>query len=131
VFDSGFGFDEIAGHFRIVNGDAYTCNLSLTGPAADVGIIGRTGLVTQNYSQAAIVGANVGSALPIAGFVIAGPQVAAALLIFSQLFKKPLQEVAQISYSIEGPWDNPVIDNANSEHFARISRLAGCDDAAQ
>jgi len=131
VFDSGFGFDEISGHFRIVNGEAFTCNLSLTGPAADVGIIGRAGLVSQDYSQAAVVGANVGSALPIAGFVIAGPQVAAALLIFSQLFKKPLQEVAQVSYSIEGPWENPLIESADSAFFARISSLAGCDDAAQ
>jgi uncharacterized protein YhdP len=131
VLDSGFGFDEIAGNFRIVNGEAYTCNLSLTGPAADVGIIGRTDLVSQIYSQAAVVSANVGSALPIAGFVIAGPQVAAALLIFSQVFKKSLQEVAQLSYSIEGPWEDPVIDSADSEYFARISSLASCDNAAQ
>jgi uncharacterized protein (TIGR02099 family) len=131
VFESGFGFDSIAGDFRIVNGEAYTCNLSLTGPAADVGIIGRVGLVSRDYSQAAVVGANVGNTLPIAGFVIAGPQVAAALLIFSQLFKKPLQEVAQISYSIEGSWEDPLIDNTDAAHFASISRLAGCSDTAQ
>ena len=131
VFDSGFGFDEVSGDFRIVDGDAYTCNLSMTGPAADVGIIGRAGLVTREYAQAAVVSANVGNTLPIAGFVIAGPQVAAALLIFSQVFKKPLQEVAQVSYSIEGSWDEPVIDNADAEQFARISSLAGCSDSAQ
>ena len=53
VFESGFGFDEVSGDFRIVNGDAYTCNLSMTGPAADVGIIGRAGLVSRDYLQAA------------------------------------------------------------------------------
>jgi uncharacterized protein (TIGR02099 family) len=131
VFNSGFGFDEISGDFRIVMGEAYTCNLSLTGPAADVGIIGRAGLVNRDYSQAAVVSANVGNTLPIAGFVIAGPQVAAALLIFSQLFKKPLSSVAQISYSIDGLWDDPVIDNATSEQFGKISSLAGCSDTAQ
>jgi uncharacterized protein YhdP len=87
--------------------------------------------VSRDYSQAAVVGANVGNTLPIAGFVIAGPQVAAALLIFSQLFKKPLQEVAQISYSIEGSWEDPLIDNTDAAHFASISRLAGCSDTAQ
>lgn len=131
VFDSGFAFDEISGDFRIVRGEAYTCNLSLTGPAADVGILGRVGLVSRDYSQAAVVSGNFGNTLPIAGLVVAGPQVAAALLIFSQLFKKPLQEVAQISYSIEGPWDNPIIDNTDSEQIARISNLAGCGDDAQ
>jgi uncharacterized protein YhdP len=69
--------------------------------------------------------------LPIAGFVIAGPQVAAALLIFSQVFKKPLQEVAQISYAIDGSWEDPLIDDTNAEHFARISSLAGCSEGAQ
>ncbi len=32
VFNKGFGFDKIAGSFRIVDGDAYTCDLSLEGP---------------------------------------------------------------------------------------------------
>jgi uncharacterized protein (TIGR02099 family) len=131
VFESGFAFDDISGAFRIVNGEAYTCNLSLTGPAADVGIIGRTGLVSRDYAQVAVVSANVGNTLPIAGFVIAGPQVAAALLIFSQVFKKPLQEVAQISYAIDGSWEDPLIDDTNAEHFARISSLAGCSEGAQ
>ncbi|HEX2138606.1 MAG TPA: YhdP family protein, partial [Woeseiaceae bacterium] len=40
VFDRGFGFDEITGNFRLEDGQAYTCDLSLKGPAADVGIVG-------------------------------------------------------------------------------------------
>ena len=41
VFDKVFGFDKIDGTFRIVDGEAYTCNLSLEGPAANIAIIGR------------------------------------------------------------------------------------------
>jgi uncharacterized protein (TIGR02099 family) len=130
VFDKGFGFDEITGTFRIENGEAYTCDLSLKGPAADVGIVGRTGLVSKDYDQTAVVSANVGNTLPVVGAVVAGPQVAAALLIFSQIFKKPLQEMGQAYYGIEGDWSNPVIDNANPQRFAETSTMAGCLEGA-
>jgi uncharacterized protein (TIGR02099 family) len=128
VFDKGFGFDEITGTFRLEDGEAYTCDLSLKGPAADVGIVGRAGLVAKDYDQTAVVSANVGNTLPVVGAVVAGPQVAAALLIFSQIFKKPLQEMGQIYYGIEGDWSNPAIDTANPERFAGTSAMAGCLD---
>lgn len=126
VFETGFGFDVVSGDFRLVNGDAFTCNLTLTGPAADVGIVGRAGLVTRDYDQAAIVSANVGGTLPVAGFFLGGPQVAAALLVFSQLFKKPLKDMGQVFYTISGPWDEPGIDTVDSQGFADISNRAGC-----
>lgn len=126
VFEEGFGFDSITGDFRLENGDAYTCNLTLTGPAADVGIIGRAGLVTRDYDQAAIVAANFGNTLPVVGLLTGGPQVAAALLIFSQIFKKPLQDIGQLFYSVEGSWDEPTVDTIDSQGFAAVSDRAEC-----
>ncbi|HEX7062378.1 MAG TPA: YhdP family protein [Woeseiaceae bacterium] len=126
VFERGFGFDEITGNFRLDDGQAYTCDLSLKGPAADVGIVGRTGLNDKAYEQAAVVSANVGNTLPVVGAVVAGPQVAAALLIFSQIFKKPLQEMGQIYYGIDGSWEDPRIDAIDAQRFAAVSDMAGC-----
>ncbi len=126
VLEKGFGFDEISGDFRIADGNAYTCNLSLKGPAANIGIAGRAGLGTRDYDQTAIVGVNVGNTLPIVGAVVAGPQVAAALLIFSQIFKKPLQEMGQIYYGIDGSFDDPLVEVANSGRFGASLELAEC-----
>ncbi len=126
VFTKGFGFDEIKGDFRLESGDAYTCNLSLAGPAADIGIVGYASLVDREYGQTAVVSANVGNTLPIVGAVIAGPQVAAALLIFSQIFKKPLQDMGQVYYSIDGSWDEPTVESSNAQNFAERGRDAGC-----
>lgn len=131
VFERGFVFDEITGNFRLEEGVAYTCDLSLKGPAADVGIVGETGLVAKDYRQAAVVSANVGNTLPVVGAVVAGPQVAAALLIFSQIFKKPLQEMGQIYYGIDGSWSDPVIDTSNPQRFAEVSTRAGCIGQAE
>ncbi|MFQ5981784.1 MAG: YhdP family protein [Woeseiaceae bacterium] len=126
VFAKGFGYDEITGNFRLASGETYTCDLTLKGPAADIGIVGRAGLVSRDYHQTAIVSASVGDTLPVVGAVVAGPQVAAALLIFSQIFKKPLQEMGQIYYSIDGSWDEPAVEVANADQFASTYELAGC-----
>jgi uncharacterized protein YhdP len=126
VFDKGFGFDEIKGTFKVVDGDAFTCDLSLNGPAADVGVVGQASLLTREYNQTVIVSGNLGNTLPVVGAVVAGPQVAAVLLVFSQIFKKPLQEMGQLYYGIEGSWDEPEIEVADSERFAESSALAGC-----
>lgn len=126
VFNKGFGFDTISGSFSIDDGNTLTCDLSLEGPAADIGIVGAADLANRTYDQTAIVSANVGNTLPIVGAVVAGPQVAAALLIFSQIFKKPLQEVGQVYYAIDGSWDAPDIESTNSEAFVASGKLAGC-----
>jgi len=128
VFGKGFGFDSIKGTFTIVDGDTYTCDLSLDSPAADIGIVGRAGLVSRDYEQTAVVSASFGNALPVAGALVAGPQVAAALLIFSQIFKKPLQEVTQVYYGISGSWDEPIIDTTTAEVFALNGAMTGCID---
>ena len=128
VFGKGFGFDKIQGTFAIVDGNSYTCDLSLESPAADIGIIGRAGLVTREYEQTAVVSASFGNVLPIAGALVAGPQVAAALLIFSQIFKKPLQEVTQVYYGIGGTFDEPIIETATAEIFALSGAMTGCID---
>ncbi|MEM9402471.1 MAG: YhdP family protein [Pseudomonadota bacterium] len=131
VFQKGFGFDKIEGTFRIVDGDTYTCNLSLEGPAADIGIVGRAGLLSEDYEQTAVVSANFGNALPIGAAVIAGPQAAVAALIFSQIFKKPLQDLSQVYYDIEGSWDEPNMSSSGAESFANKGRLAGCVDESE
>ncbi len=126
VFSKGFGYDTIAGTFNIVDGIAMTCDLSLEGPAADIGIVGQVDFENSEYEQAAVISANVGNTLPIVGAVVGGPPGAAAMLIFSQIFKKPLQEVGQVYYGISGPWEEPDIEPVDSDDFVRYGELAGC-----
>ena len=131
VFNKGFGFDQIRGRFVLADGQSFTCNLSLEGPAAQIAVVGRAGLADRDYDQTAAVSANFGNALPVVGAALGGPTVAAVVLIFSQIFKKPLSEVAQVYYSISGSWDDPTIDSVTAEHFAEQGMLAGCIDEAE
>jgi uncharacterized protein (TIGR02099 family) len=128
VFNKGFGFDQIRGRFRLDQGQTYTCNLALEGPAAQIGVVGRASLVDRDYDQTAVVSASFGNALPVVGAVLGGPTVAAVVLIFSQIFKKPLSEVGQIYYGISGSWDEPLIETATAEQFAERGVMLGCID---
>ena len=125
-FEKGFGFDKIDGTFRVEQGVAYTCDLRLEGPAANVGVIGRADLVTREYEQSAVVAPSVGNTLPIVGGLVAGPQAAVALLLFSQIFRDPLEEVGQVFYTMSGSFDDPAIESADAQAFAASGQLAGC-----
>ena len=60
VFGKGLAFDKIEGDFTLSDGNAYTSNLIMDGPAAGVRISGRVGIEAEDYDQTAIVSAEVG-----------------------------------------------------------------------
>lgn len=110
VFDEGLAFDRISGDFNLVDGNAYTTNLVMKGPSVGIAVSGRTGLVDRTYDQVAVVHANIGSTLPLAGALAGGPTLGAALLIFSEVFKTPLQGMTRARYKVSGSWDNPDVE---------------------
>jgi uncharacterized protein YhdP len=124
VFNRGLVFDEITGDFVVVDGNAYTDNLKLTGPVAEVGIIGRTGLRDRDYRQQAVVTAEPGKVLPTVGALLGGPQVAAALLIFTRIFKKPLDGIGRASYCVTGSWQEPQVERLTAEQLEQGSLCA-------
>ncbi len=126
VFERGFGFDEISGSFDIEDGVARTCDLALSGPAADIGVIGSVDFVNRDYDQTAIVSPSVGNTLPVVGLVAGGPQGAAVMFLVSQIFREPLQGVGQVYYSVAGSWDEPLIDSTDAESFTENGRQTGC-----
>lgn len=115
VFNKGLVFDDIAGDFELVDGNAYTDNLKVSGPAAEIGVAGRVGLRDRDYSQQAVVAAEPGKVLPTVGGLIGGPGVGAALLIFTRIFKEPLKGIGRASYCVTGSWDAPKVERLSSE----------------
>ena len=81
----GLAFDRVAGDFDLRDGDAYTQNLVLKGPAAEVGIAGRTGLRARDYDQTVKVTGQLGGTLVAAGTLAGGPALGAALFVFSKV----------------------------------------------
>lgn len=110
LFGSGLGYDRISADYRLEDGDAYTENLVLLGPAVDVGMSGRIGLAAQDYDQQVLISVKVGASLPVAGALVGGAGVGAALLVIYQLFKDRLEEATQLVYRVTGSWDEPQVE---------------------
>ena len=130
VFNRGLVFDEMSGDFVIIDGNAYTDNLHLTGPVADIGVVGRTGLRDRDYQQHAVVTSEPGRILPAVGF-LAGPQVAAALLLFSEIFKEPLNGATRASYCVTGSWSEPLVERQTPDQLEQNKLCADLPQLAQ
>jgi uncharacterized protein (TIGR02099 family) len=116
--DKGLAFDTVHADFDLRDGSAYTDNVLVKGPAAEIGLIGRVGLKNKDYDQTAVVTGNLGgSPLPLAGFV-GGPVPGLAVLVFTQVFKQPLKGLARGYYRITGSWDNPTVERIKSAEAA-------------
>ena len=105
----GLAFDTLRGTFQLSDGEAFTDNLTLRGSAAEIGLVGRTSLRHQTYDQTAVVTGQLGASLGVAGALAGGPAVGAALLLFSRIFKEPLQGVTRGYYRITGSWEDPQV----------------------
>jgi len=49
-----------------------------------------------------------------------GLGVGAAVLLFSEIFKKSIKDATQIFYQIEGDWGNPKIERINPSQLKEI-----------
>ena len=112
LFD-GMEFDEIKGDLVLEGQALYTSNTKLDGPAAEVKIVGKTGLSDRDYDQKIYVVPNIRYTLPVIGSLAAGSTVGWGLLLLQNLFKSSIDESVEIEYSMTGSWDDPVISVIN------------------
>ncbi|HEY2676531.1 MAG TPA: YhdP family protein [Steroidobacteraceae bacterium] len=129
--DKGLAFDSVHGDFDLRDGNAYTENVLLKGPAAEIGLIGRVGLKNKDYDQIAVVTGNGASslAIPAAGALVGGPVVGAAVLLFTQVFKQPLNGLTRGYYRITGSWDNPTVERIKSTEAKSAEAAAASTEA--
>jgi len=114
VTEEGLAFDKVRGDFELRAGNAYTQNLLLKGAAVDVGVVGRTGLVAQDYDQTVVVSGNPSGPITVAGALAGGPVGAAGALLISQLFKGQLAGLASVYYRVTGPWGAPKVERISA-----------------
>ena len=115
LFGKGLAFDKITGSFNIADGNAYTNNLHLTGPSADVLVSGRTGLADQDYDQLVTVTPQFADNLPIASALLGpvGIGVGAVLYLAGNVFdgiNDNIDKMLRFQYTIKGNWYDPKIE---------------------
>lgn len=111
LFQSGMSFDRIEGRFELSDGNAWTDNLTVRSPAADILIIGRTGLASRDYDQQVMVAPHMSGMLPVIGGLAAGPVGAAAGFLAQGVVQGggDIEKSSRVHYSIAGSWERPVV----------------------
>ncbi len=107
LFQPGMGFDRISGVFDFRRGQAFTDDLTIDAPAAQILIQGRTGLKARDYDQEITVTPHLGGALPVAGALAGGPAVGAAVFLAERILQKGIEHVTRYHYRLTGSWDAP------------------------
>ncbi len=120
LFGKGMAFDRIEGTFDITDGNAFTNDLHLRGPSADVAIAGRTGLAVQDYDQIVTVTPQVTGSLPVAGalFGPVGIGVGAVIYLAGEIFDSlttGIDDLLRYQYTVTGSWDKPVIEKIDGK----------------
>jgi uncharacterized protein (TIGR02099 family) len=130
IFGKGLAFDKIEGSFELDNGNAYTSDLSMRGPSANVSISGRTGLSDQDYDQIVTVTPQLSDNLPVAG-VLLGPVgigLGAVFYLAGQMFDSvhnSIDKLLSYQYTITGSWTEPVIEKIkNTNNDAQLSEAS-------
>jgi len=126
VTAEGLEYSALKGLFRMDFGNAWTCNMGLTSEVADIAIVGRTGMLAEDYDQLAVVRPHVTSILPLPAAVLGGPTLGVATLLISQLFKKPLSNIGETYYVVEGSWDVPEYNKVQRSEID-IASFADCE----
>ena len=110
LFESGLAFDSIGGHISFDPGEAYTDDLLLQGPSANILFKGSLDLVNQTFKQTVTVMPQLSSSLAIAGALTGGPAVGAAVFLAGQILKSGLDKVVAYQYSLTGSWKDPKVE---------------------
>ncbi len=123
LFSEGYAFDSIDARFRIGDGNALAEQVDIVGPAADLSISGRTGLVARDYAQVVTVTPEISVTLPLAGALAGGPVVAAALLLAEQVMGEEVNKLIRYQYNVSGSWDEPKIERIETQDGWSLSNL--------
>ena len=138
LLGKGLAFDSIEADFKLDGGNAYTDNLRLRGPAADVAVSGRAGIGAQDYDQIATVTPQVADNLPVAGalFGPVGIGIGAMLYLAGNIFSpldhlnESINNMLSYQYTITGTWQQPVIEKIKARDAEDKDRLSRRPDGA-
>ncbi len=109
VFGKGFTFDSIEGRVAVQNGNARTDGLTVKGPSATLDVSGQLGLALRDMNLKIMVVPRFGDQLTVTSILLGGPAVGAAVAVFRNMLKKPLQQTTETQYLVTGPWSNPKV----------------------
>jgi len=110
----GYSFDKISGSFRFDKGNAFTNDLVVDGPASDIEIGGRIGLLDHELEQLVSVTPKLDATLPIISTIAGGPVAGIATLLAQEFMADEVDQLNRFEYAVSGNWDKPKLTPLDS-----------------
>jgi uncharacterized protein YhdP len=123
--ETGFAFDRIVGRARLAGGEARVDRLTVVGPAAQLNLSGRVGLIRHDLDLEAELIPELGSSLALAGALAGGPVIGAAVLLAHQVLEPGLDRLVQLRYTISGPWQSPRVERLDAPIDSSTAGVGG------
>lgn len=108
LYQSGLAYDQINGKVHFNQGTMeFVEPLEVRGPSSRLQMVGSLNLRQESIDARLIATLPVAGNLTFFTALVTGLPAAAGIYVVSKLFKKQVDQVTSISYTIEGGWDKP------------------------
>ncbi|WP_425641091.1 YhdP family protein [Marinomonas gallaica] len=110
LYESGTPFDRFSSVLTITNGILNTTEpVKVVSPTAEITLEGSANLVNETLNERLTATVPISSSLPVAGLLLATPQIAGLLFITDKLIGDQISKVTSIQYKIEGDFSEPTV----------------------
>lgn len=110
LFEKGMSYDEMRGGLVFDRGTlTFDAPMVVKLPSGRIKMEGEANLVSEEIDAELVTTLPVGTNLPWVAAAIGGLPAAAGVYLTSKVFKKQVDKLSSISYSIEGSWNEPEI----------------------
>ncbi len=110
LYEEGMPFDDFSSSLVIQDGMLNTDEpVRVISPTAEVRLTGSANLVDETLDERLTATIPISSTLPVAGLLLATPQIAGLLYITDKLIGDKISQVTSIQYEIKGPFANPEV----------------------
>ena len=110
LFEKGMSYDEMRGGLVFDRGTlTFDAPMVVKLPSGRIKMEGEANLVSEEIDAELVTTLPVGTNLPWVAAAVGGLPAAAGVYLTSKVFKKQVDKLSSISYSIEGSWNEPEI----------------------
>lgn len=110
LYEPGMPFDHFSSSLIIADGMLNTSEpVKVISPTTEIALEGSANLVTETLNERLTATVPISSTLPVAGLLLATPQIAGLLYITDKLIGDQLSKVTSIQYKIEGDFSDPTV----------------------
>jgi uncharacterized protein (TIGR02099 family) len=109
VLNEGFAFDQISGSVQIGQGNLYSRDFDMKGPAARVQMSGQADIRDESVQLRIKVLPKLSEGVAVAGALLGGPVVGLGTFAVQKVFKDPIERASSLDYLVQGSWSAPQI----------------------